>query len=394
MSTEPSDPPFIAGLVVRDDGLAASELAGAGEPPADAPAEQARPTDDVGLVLDGDESAGPALAGASRAGTDERDAPDAGADWAAPQSPTQPGRQRSAFPPLADVLQIGDAGRQAEIVPVHGPLSVGVSDTELDFFTAEPFEIRACSTRGLSHRHAGVPRQDAFCLAVNDGWVALCVADGVSQGKHSQVAAETAARAACKLALDGAEDLPGLDWTALANRVSRRILDEARYRRLVDLSGVDDPAEQVRTVRAAMSTTAVVALVSRAARADGAFDAVVAVLAGDSGAFRLEAGALAVLAGGKSLAGSVTDSSVHPLPGPASPVVLEATLCEGQALLLTSDGIGDPVGDGAGDVGSELARRWAQPPTAAEMFTDVNFLRRSYDDDRTAVGIWVLPTAG
>jgi serine/threonine protein phosphatase PrpC len=221
----------------------------------------------------------------------------------------------------------------------------------------------------------------------------MCVADGVSQGRHSQVAAETAARAACKLALDGAGDVGSLDWTALANRVSRRILDEARYRRLVDLGGVDDPAEQIRTVRRAMSTTAVVALVARRPHL-GSFPFLVAVLAGDSGAYVLRNERFAILAGGKDPDGTgVADGSVRPLPGPADPVVVTSALTAGEVLLLTSDGVGDPIGDGTGDVGAELARRWQKPPTAAQLFTDVNFLRRSYDDDRTAVGVWVLPEA-
>lgn len=304
-------------------------------------------------------------------------------------APQTVGRRVAAHPPLDDVLRIGDPGRQAEIVPVHGPLCVGVSDTELDFFTAEPFEVRACSTRGASHRHAGVPRQDAYCLATNDDWVALCVADGVSQGRHSQVAAETASRAACKLVLEAAGGEQ--DWTALANRVSRRIVEEARYRRLVDVGAIEDLAEQVRAVRQILSTTLVVALVARTAAASGAYPCTLVVLAGDSGAYLLREQAFSVLAGGKDLdPNRVADSSVHPLPGPTRPTVLEMELEPGQALLLTSDGVGDALGDGTGDVGSVLAGRWTAPPTAAQLLVDVNFLRRSYDDDRTVVGLWPL----
>ena len=65
---------------------------------------------------------------------------------------------------LADVPAIGDPGRQREVVPVPGALTVGVPDTELDFWSMGPFELRACSSRGMSHRYAGVPRQDSFCV--------------------------------------------------------------------------------------------------------------------------------------------------------------------------------------------------------------------------------------
>lgn len=303
-------------------------------------------------------------------------------------------RRCDAYPPLADALEIGDPGRQGEVVPVQGPLSVGVCDTELDFATVEPLELRACATRGASHRHAGTPRQDAFCTASDEARLVVCVADGVSEGEHSEVAAVTAARAACKLALDASLDPGGVDWTATANRISRRILDEARYRRIVDLTNVDDPAEQIRVVQREMSTTVIVAVVSRVADENGLFPFVLAVLAGDSGAYLLKSGKWTIVAGGKENAGSgITDGAVHPLPGPATPFVLNSTLAPGQVLLLTSDGIGDPMGDGSGAVGEMLAKRWATPPTAAEFFTDVNFRRRSFDDDRTAVGVWVLPVA-
>jgi hypothetical protein len=141
-----------------------------------------------------------------------------------------------------------------------------------------------------------------------------------------------------------------------------------------------------------MSTTAVVALIARRPQADGTFPYVVAVLAGDSGAYALRNDVFTVLAGGKDTGGSgVADGAVHPLPGPSDPVVVSSALAPDAVLLLTTDGVGDPIGDGGGEVGAELARRWQQPPTAAQLFEDVNFLRRSYDDDRTVVGVWVLP---
>lgn len=348
----------------------------AGEPPLSAPS---------GGADDGSELSAPAagLAGPVESGTT------ATGDGTVPSGP--PRRDVNAYGPLRDVLVVGDAGRQGEIVPVHGELSVDVADTELDFCTVDPFEVRACATRGASHRHAGTPRQDAFCLATSDEWLVMAVADGVSAGPHSAVAARTAARAAVKLVLDAADDLSALDWTTLCNRVSRRIVEEARYRRLVDLSATPDP-EQWRVVRRQMSTTAVVAALARRPSEDGTFAIHLAVLAGDSGAYLLDDGCLSSLAGGKDVDTSgIADGSVSPLPGPATPVVLTTALGEGQALVLTSDGVGDPLGDGTGDVGRVLGQRWRTAPSAAQFFSDVNFHRRTFDDDRTAVAAWVLP---
>lgn len=291
--------------------------------------------------------------------------------------------------PLDEVTPIGDPGRQPEVVAVLGPLTVGVSDTELDFATVDPFEMRACSTRGLSHRHRGTPRQDAFCVASNDAWLALAVTDGVSEGDHSHVAAETAARAVCKLALDQATKGEVIDWGAICGRVSRRIVDEAKYRRLVeDCDGTD--AQQVRAVRKVMSTTAVCAVISRQPDVDGSHIGWIAVLAGDSSAYSIRDGRVQLEAGGKADDSSdISSSSVHPLPGAASPIVFDLAMSAGQALVLVSDGLGDPLGAGDGEVGENLAKRWIGPPTIAQFFLDVNFYRKSFDDDRTALAIWV-----
>lgn len=336
--------------------------------------------------------------------TENEQPPDATSDDSAPESsssdeepppdaasPPAVTRRIAAHPPLADVPSIGDAGRQSGIVPLQGDLTVGVSDTELDFCTLEPFEVRACSTRGASHRYAGTPRQDSFALASDDDWLVVTVADGVSAGAHSFAAADTASRVASKLVLHDAGRLDDLDWQLLSGKVSRRIVEEAKHRRLVDLTGIAED-EEWREVRRHMSTTAVVAAVGRRPQDDGSFPVHVAVLAGDSGAYVLQDGEASPLAGGKETDSSgITDSAVVPLPGPAKPSVLRSSLREGEVLVLVSDGIGDPLGDGSGEVGRTLAERWRTPPTAAQFFGDVNFLRKSFDDDRTAVGIWLLP---
>ena len=292
--------------------------------------------------------------------------------------------------PLAEAPTIGDGGRQAEVVATPGPLTIGVSDTELDFFSAGPLEVRACSTRGLSHRFASTPRQDAFALAADGDWLVFALADGVSEGDYSQVAAETASRAACKLVLDGAAEIATLDWTLLAGRVSKRLIEEARIRRLVDMTDDADINVQLKMVRSVMSTTLVVGAIAVNPSSDGTHESYVVILAGDSGAYRIEGEQLMPVLGGKVDDGSgVSGGSVHPLPGASSPEVVHRQLVTGELLLLTSDGLGDPIGDGSNDVGHELARRWRTPPTIANFFADVNMRRRTYDDDRTAVGVWV-----
>jgi serine/threonine protein phosphatase PrpC len=282
---------------------------------------------------------------------------------------------------------IGDEGHQREIQPSIGDSTVGVSDTEVEFVTVAPFEIRACATRGWSHRQSGAPRQDFFAIAASGDWLVAAVADGVSSGAHSHVAALTAARAATRLALMEPA-IPNIDWQRLCDRLSWRIVEEAKYRGLVQVDNDADASARVHAVREVMSTTVVIVALSRRVDADGRHPGVLALLAGDSAAYRLSGAMVTPLLGGKNGDGYITSGRVHPLPGARSPIAEEFALEKGQGVLLTSDGLSDPLGEGAGEVGQLLGERWSEPPSPVDFFADLNFLRRSFDDDRTAVGIW------
>lgn len=284
--------------------------------------------------------------------------------------------------------RVGDPGSQASILPALGPSTIGIPDSLVDVATCGPFEIRGCSSRGMSHRYAGTPRQDAFALATDDDWVVVAVCDGVSSGRQSHVAADTAARSICKLVLDALARDGVVDWTAVSNRVSRRIVEEARYRQIVDLADVSDSVEVLRAVRDRMSTTAVAAAISRHTHNDDVLSGELVVIAGDSGAFTISATGVAPLIGGKDNEGSFTSGSVRPLPGSVTPQTRSFTLGRGEAVLLVTDGIGDPLGAGDSTLGRMIADAWRTPPPIGRFLDEVNFLQRSYDDDRTAVGLW------
>lgn len=295
--------------------------------------------------------------------------------------------------PFPQENSLGDPGRQPEIKSVSSPLNVGVADTALDFLTLDSFEIRGCSTRGWSHRYKGTPRQDDFALLVNDEVVVVAVADGVSEGDFSQVAAETAARSACKLAADQIARNGSIDWVQLAGRISMRIIEEGEYRKISQLAAAEPTIdERLAACLSKMSTTLIVAVIERTPRHDG-FRAEIGVVAGDSAAYllRLDSKDLEPVGGGKVGTDSITSTAVRPLPGPVKSSSVEVVLQPGDALIVGSDGIGDPVGDGTGEVGQEFARRWAEPPPIDRFLLDVNVYRRSFDDDRTAVGVWVRP---
>lgn len=288
---------------------------------------------------------------------------------------------------------IGDPGRQPEVRAKGGPLNVGVPDTALDFLTLGPLEVRACSSRGWSHRYQGTPRQDSFCLWADDQVLVVGVADGVSESPQSQVAAETGARSAVKLAADAVARAGFVDWVRLSRRVSLRIVDEAEYRQIASAVGEQPSIEdRLKATRQAMATTLIVAVIRTTPTPEG-FPCEVGVVAGDSAAYVLSGGALRPVSGGKDLSGPIASSHVRPLPGAVEPESVQFFLRPGEVLVVGTDGIGDIVGDGSGEAALVLAERWVRPPTIDRFLCDVNAYRRTFDDDRTAVAVWVSPDA-
>jgi hypothetical protein len=59
----------------------------------------------------------------------------------------------------------------------------------------------------------------------------------------------------------------------------------------------------------------------------------------------------------------------------------------GEVLVLMSDGVGDPLVDGAGEVGRVLSGAWRRPPRDVDFAAQVGFAKRTYDDDRTVVAV-------
>ena len=70
---------------------------------------------------------------------------------------------------------------------------------------------------------------------------------------------------------------------------------------------------------------------------------------------------------------------------------MQAELTAQQVLVLMSDGVGDPLGAGTGEVGQTLAESWRKPPYILTFAAQVEFARRSFDDDRTVIAVWPVP---
>ncbi|MCD2193610.1 protein phosphatase 2C domain-containing protein [Actinomycetospora endophytica] len=291
---------------------------------------------------------------------------------------------------------VGDPGRAAgQVRPAPDLRFPERPDTTVDGYTvAGPdgrpsVELRAAGVRGLAHRYYGTVRQDsaAVRVSVDQRWLVAVVADGVSAGEHSHVAADTAATAAAtELAgLLGGTAPEAIDWPALFLRLADQVAHATR----VHLAGHGIHTDgELTDLAAQAATTVLIAVLALASDPDGTRELHLIGL-GDTSAWTLDDSGWSCHYGAKThqLYASSATAALPILP-PEPPRPARTQLGRGQVLALVTDGIGDPLGDGTGEVGAFLAARWQAPPTPLEFAAQVDFARRSYDDDRTAIVLW------
>lgn len=281
----------------------------------------------------------------------------------------------------------------------RGPLTIGepapVVDVQLS--AADPYRpdtiadggaafgltVRAASVRGLSKRFAGGPRQDDVCLRLHHPTrtVVAAVADGVSGAPRSDLAAALAVRhatAAVTRQLDGAND-GALDWNEVFEHAAWALMEEHRR-------ACGDPAAGVEQAAASLATTLLVAAVSP----DGGRVRRVQVAAvGDSPALMLARGVFRPVVGAGESPDGLIGGGVEALPRAARASEESALMLEpGDVLLLCTDGLALPLGDGSGGVGRTLAGELPDPPGVVDFARLLDFSRSTYDDDRTLVAIW------
>ncbi len=308
------------------------------------------------------------------------------------------GKWTGDFTPFA----VGDPGRAArEVRPRPDPRSWDRRDTVLDGITlfrdgAAAGELRAASVRGLAHANYGTVRQDEYGYRVTtDGrYVVLAVADGVSAGRHSDQAAMIVVRRGADLLAQhaGANGLVGIPWPAVLAELAARVTD--RGRQLVSVGGGAGHSVPDREIADQLAATALFAVVDLVPGPDGCPVEIMAL--GDTSAWVLRNGRWEPQKPVKNAGAAIASSGTAAIP--VLPATLDApvrtTVRPGEALVLVSDGVGDALGAGCGDVANFLAEVWAwSPRTSLEFAAHVGFARKSFDDDRTAVALWPTATA-
>lgn len=262
--------------------------------------------------------------------------------------------------------------------------------TVIDGWSSDVMTVRAASLRGHLHCYNGAPRQDDVIVhRLPDGRVIVAVADGVSGATQSHIGASSAT----KFAVDWISSSLGpitadLDWSALIKNTAYGLSVRAQA-----LFGLNEP-DPVRAEEE-LATTLVCAVVEPVER--GLLRAHL-VAVGDSSAWLLSSsGQFTTVLGGKTASddgiASAAVTGLPRVPPEITPTVVD--FAPGDVLLVGTDGIGDPLGDGQGGVGNLLRGVLAGPsfPSLIEFAHAVDFSREMFDDDRTLVAVWPRPSA-
>lgn len=293
---------------------------------------------------------------------------------------------------------IGDPGRAFERTRPLPAVDRGVvHDTVIDAAVicdtagTERLVLRGASGRGLAHQQYGDPRQDdiAYTISPEGAHLVCVVADGVSAGSWSHLAARIAAEEGCAhvAKLVATTDPAQLDWQAILGHLAERVVDAAATLPHAVALPVDSAPQEVAAV---MATTVIVAVVAITPGDDGTHRVTVVRLGDTSGWLLDDEDGWVALGDVKNEGNVIAESGTAALPlvPREPPAVVQTNLGAGSALLLLTDGVGDPLGSGHGEVGAVLAEQWAWPPHPLEFAAQVCFGRKTYDDDRGAIGVW------
>lgn len=297
----------------------------------------------------------------------------------APSQPLHRGWS-SAYP-----IIVGDPSPSFEPAPVSASFRTTPyrPDTTVDGWSTAHFTFRAASMRGHLHRYNGAPRQDDYAVAatLHPSRLIVAVADGVSAAPHAHIGASTVVRYASQwLATMAPANAAEIDWQTMIKSAAWSLIEQAAA-----LASGEADAAQAEADLATTLTCAVFEPVE-----SGSLSVHVAAV-GDSGAWVLQERTFTALLGAKAASESgVTSSAVTGLP--RVPDVIDSVdiiIEPDQVLLIGTDGFGDPLGGGGGQVGALFSTVLGERvPSLIEFAHALDFSRETFDDDRTLVAVW------
>ncbi|MFJ5641598.1 protein phosphatase 2C domain-containing protein [Streptomyces sp. NPDC093223] len=246
-------------------------------------------------------------------------------------------------------------------------------------------EVRAASVVGPGHRidetRAG-PRQDSYRIGRDAAarHLVVAVADGMSDSSHSDTAAAVATLSlvnSLRRQLDEGVPLFDLDHRTAFLEAAQQVHAIARQRQW--------SADSVRTV-------AVAAVVPADTPPNGDRGIWLAGL-GDTSAWVREPRRWAQLLGEKEQGPDAGRLRTYLPHTPEAVERRHLSLGPGQALVLTTDGLGDALTE-LTQAHDWFHHHWAAPVTALDLLLHINYDSHQRNDDRTAVVVWTPSADG
>ncbi|MBY9075962.1 protein phosphatase 2C domain-containing protein [Nocardioides sp. WL0053] len=252
-----------------------------------------------------------------------------------------------------------------------------VPDTAIDWLDTEVGHVRAVSARGHMHRYLGEVRQDSYGLGLVEDVLVISVADGLGSAEWSHMGSAVASAEAARwkgfleLTCGDAAPFETVSMEALAEELAAVAADR----------GVD--------VREVATTLVAAAVRTRQMSEQGIAFEVTLLQVGDSTAWRCssEEGGWVKLGEEPDDRSTLISTAVDPLPLHHEARVWRETFEAGETLALVSDGVGNMF-QANSDYASVLAGLWQDgAPTPSRLLEVVDATVKSFDDDRTFVGI-------
>jgi hypothetical protein len=266
-------------------------------------------------------------------------------------------------------------------------------DTITDGWENGFLTLRGASVRGGSHRWENIPRQDSFATVFipDKNWVVVAVADGVSGASQSHIGAHVAVNSAINYFINTkTADIERINWKHVCETTAQNLNQAVKS--LKGYGNIQDAADKTENDIAEatlkyLATTFVCAVITESRSGDSLIANVINV--GDSGVWLLADGKFNAVVGGKDDNADITSNDVAPLPYiPDNIEPVEISIESGEVLLIGTDGFGEPLGSGNGDLGLLFKNTLKTIPSSVDFVNTLDFMRKYFVDDRTLVAIW------